>query len=80
LRQGNLLNDACNAHALLHWRNERPAAQPAFLFEKFLFEKFLRRCGSPRIHKTKFMEPPLLRNITHFLSLSPRAMQTREEI
>ena len=30
--------------------------------------------------KTKVMEPLIARNLTHLLSLSARAMQTREEI
>jgi hypothetical protein len=39
----------------------------------------LRPGGSFRVHKTKSAEPPTIRNIAQFLSLSARAMQTREE-
>jgi hypothetical protein len=45
----------------------------------FYFEQFLRRNRSPRIHKTKSVEPQKSGNITHRLSLSARATQTREE-
>jgi len=36
-------------------------------------------CHSPGIHKTKSMEPQKSRNIALLMSLSARAMQTREE-
>jgi hypothetical protein len=36
--------------------------------------------GSSRIHKTNPVEPPISRNIAHLISLSARAMQTREEM
>jgi hypothetical protein len=75
LRQGDVLSDTSNGQALLHKRLEGPAVLPAFLFEQFL-----RRSGSSRIHKTKSMEPLISRNMMHLLSLSARAMETREEI
>jgi hypothetical protein len=68
LRQGDLLR-----------RCRTDCNEKAGLIAGLFLCGILRPSGSFRIHKTKSAEPSLIRNIVQFLSLSARAMQTREE-
>jgi hypothetical protein len=57
----------------------RPDNTKAGFTAGLLFEQLSRRSRSSRVHKTKLMEPAMVRNLTRLTSLSAQAMQTREE-